>query len=519
MNLHLLIHNILYGFNILLTAFLIVLILFKSKRDTAAVMLVCVFVCVIVFVTSHVWGVSVQSGELSRRILMFNLTGTFLPVFTLHSSIAMFGQQKKYKKVLIWIYCVAAAIVAFFIFNPLLFLQTSVPKLYFPNYYVAGPYYWVMLAFFFSVLVYMFVVLFQVYRTSNGIDKKRAVYFALAAFFGYSIGSIDFFLIYNIPVDPLWGIFFIPIFAIPFTYAVVQYELMDIRLVAKKAFVYAVITVALGFIMIGFNYLNALIAQTIPGFPVWISSIILAIATSALGFFIWNKIRESDTLKYEFVTIVTHKFRTPLTYIKWSSDNIAKAVPADLAEDVKNIQTANGRLFELTNILAHLSDADDSSSGYRFEKLDLNKMLREIVDGSAQEAQSKKISLVYSQTPADPALADDQRIRFVFQTLVDNAIAYTPEGGKVIVTVLQSGAKIIVNVSDTGIGISKNEEKYIFNKFYRTPRATKTDTEGMGIGLFLAREIMKRHNGGITVESEGEGKGTSFTVTVPAAKP
>jgi signal transduction histidine kinase len=519
MNLHLLIHNILYGFDILLTAFLIVLILFKSKRDTASIMLVCVFLCVIVFVTSHILGVSVQSGELSRMILMFNLTGTFMPVFTLHSVLAMFGQQKRYKNILIAIYGTAVVIVAFFIINPFLFLQTSIPKLYFPNYYVAGAYYWVMLAFFFAVLICMFVQLSVIYRMSNGLDKKRAIYFAIAAFFGYSIGSVDFFLIYNIPVDPLWGIFFIPIFSIPFTYAVVQYELMDIKLVAKKAFVYATITVVLGFILIGFNYLNALIAQAIPGFPVWISSIILALATTALGFFIWNKIREADILKYEFVTIVTHKFRTPLTYIKWSSDNIAKAVPADLAEDVKNIQAANGRLFELTNILAHLSDADDSSSGYRFENLDLNKMLREIVDGSMQEAQSKKINLSYTPTPADPALADDQRIRFVFQTLVDNAVTYTPDGGKVTVTLLQSGAKIIVNISDTGIGIGKNEEKYIFNKFYRTPRATKTDTEGMGIGLFLAREIMKRHNGGITVESEGEDKGASFTVTLPAVKP
>ncbi len=463
-------------------------------------------------------GVSVIDPELSRRILMFNLNDILIPIFAAHSVFAFLGKQREERVAIITLYTVGISLIIFFIVNPTLFLVTSVPKMYFPNYYEPGPYYWVMLLFFFSACVYFFYKMLRMYRVANGIEKNRIIYFMVALLLGFAIGSTDFLLIYDIHFDPMWGFLFVPFFTIPFTYAAVQYELMSVRLIAKSAFIYAFVTAGIGLLLGALNYLNTFIIQVFPEFPVWVSSLFLALIASATALFIWRKSKESDVLKYEFVTIVTHKFRTPLTYIKWSTESLVKAVPENLVSDIKNIQTANSRLVELTNLLAHLSDADDSSTGYHFHPVDINTVIQEIVEGSQDTITSKGLTISYTHTPATLANVDEQRIRFVFQTLIDNAVTYTPQGGKILISLAQAGSKVSVTVTDSGIGISKNDTKYIFNKFYRTLAATKTDTEGMGIGLFLAREIIRRHNGSITVRSEGEGKGTSFTVFLPAAK-
>jgi signal transduction histidine kinase len=518
-NFHLFLHNFFFSFDVLLVLFLIFFTLIKAKKNTATVTLVLMFASVIVFVVSHMLGVSVADGEVSRQILMFNLDDILIPIFTAHCVFALLGRQHEEKKAIVAFYVVGLSLIAFFVLNPRLFLLTSVPKMYFPSYYQPGPYYWVMLVFFFSTCAYFFFKMIRIYRVSSGIEKNRIIYFFTALLLGFSLGSIDFLLIYNIPVDPLWGFLFVPLFTIPFTYAAVQYELMNIKFIAKNAFVYGLITVAIGIVLSGLNYLNTFIIQDFPEFPVWGSSLVLALIAAAAALFIWRKSKESDVLKYEFVTIVTHKFRTPLTYIKWSAENLVKEVTPELVGDVKNIQAANSRLVELTNLLAHLSDADDTSTGYHSQPIDIEKVLEEIIAASRGSAQAKGIDISYAHTPVAPANIDEQRMRFVFQTLLDNAATYTPAGGKITVSLSQIGSRIIVNFSDTGIGISKDDLKYIFNKFYRTLPATKTDTEGMGLGLFLAREIVRRHNGSLVVKSDGEGKGTSFILTIPIGMP
>jgi len=519
MNIHLLLHDLLYSFDVLLSFALIILLFFKAKgikRNT----IILAFLGIIIFVVSHSIGVSVTNSELSRQILMFNLVNLFLPVFTSHAIFAIIGKLKEQKYVIISTYVISISALIFFLINPSYFLVTSIPKMYFPNYYVAGPYYYLMLVYFFSLVTYAFVIMVKTYLVSNSIEKNRIKYFIFTVALAYLFGPIDFLLIYNIQIDPLWGFLFVPLFTIPFTYAIIHYELMDIRVVAKKAFVYIAVSAVIGFILVLLNYINNLIIRNYPAFPDWASSAILAFITSIGLFALWRKIRETDFLKYEFIDVITHKFRTPLTAIKWSSESLMESIPENLKIEISHIQKSANSLVDLTNLLANLSTADEQSFGYNFIKLDLNSLIENLIFECSEKIKAKNITLLPPLiNSSNFVMIDEQKIKFVFQTLLDNAISYTGQGGKISFEISVLNEKdVVVKISDTGIGISESEIKLIFTKFYRTESSKKVDTEGMGIGLYLTKRIVEKHNGKIWVKSDGDGKGSSFFVSLPICK-
>jgi signal transduction histidine kinase len=297
------------------------------------------------------------------------LSDIFIPIFTGHCVLAFIQKTKEQKYFIISSYVLGFGLLSFFLINPESFLVASVPKMYFPNYYVAGNYYFLMLILFFFLIGYVFVIMARTYVVSDFVNKNRIKYFALALFLGYSVGSINFLLIYNVLVDPMWGIFFIPLFSIPFTYAIVHYELMDIKIIAKKAFIYVSVSVIISFALISLNYLNSLIIKSTTKFPVWGSSFVLSFIATVVLIFLWKKLRETDFLKYEFINIITHKFRTPLTAIKWASDNLNESIPENLKEDVYTIQESSKSLVELTNVLTRLATTDNNIFGYVFKKL------------------------------------------------------------------------------------------------------------------------------------------------------
>lgn len=523
MNIHLIIHNAGYVLDVVMLVFFIILISLKAQKGMAKNGLILVFLGVIVFAVSHALGVSVSDPELSGKILMFNLVDILIPIFSAHCVFALLGKGTKQKKVLIVLYVVGIGLVSFFLLNPQLFLQTSIPKMYFPNYYVPGPYYWVMLLFFFSLSTYFFLWMRKMYVVADGVEKSKIKYFSSALLLAYLFGSVDFLLIYNIPFDPLWGFLFVPLFSVPFVYAVLQYDIMNISIVAQKAFIYAVITAVIGGVLSVLNYANTVIIQSYPGFPDWTSSLVLALFVALAVLLIWKKVREADILKYEFINVITHKFRTPITSIKWVSENLLEEAPESMKEDIKHLRLANERLGELTNLLVNLSGMDDKSYEYTFAPADIGALMNDCVADVMKKAESKHIELSYIPRSGMLTSIDAQKIKFVLQTMIDNSVTYTPDGGKIIVEASQTSGKfsvpkLIISVSDTGIGIPKDEIKHVFIKFYRTENGRKADTEGMGIGLYLARRIVERHNGKMFVQSAGNGKGSTFTVVLPMKK-
>jgi signal transduction histidine kinase len=246
---------------------------------------------------------------------------------------------------------------------------------------------------------------------------------------------------------------------------------------------------------------------------------IAVIAILTVGIY-WYRLRKNELLKYEFITIMAHKFRTPLTQIRWLAEMIISGEQDPLKkENLKQILKSNQKLIDLTGTLIELTEKNDSNSSYVFVRQPFCSFVRNIADSLKNMFHEKNIFLSI-QCPEEEIFArlDIERMGTVLQAILENACIYSPPGMNVNIFVSRSYRKITISVTDQGIGIAPDEIPKIFSKFYRAQKAQTMDTEGFGIGLFLARSIVRRHKGKIEVFSDGIGKGSTFTITIPRVK-
>ena len=243
--------------------------------------------------------------------------------------------------------------------------------------------------------------------------------------------------------------------------------------------------------------------------------VILAIAL------IVKKLKRNEKMKYEFITIIAHKFRTPLTYVKWICDSwVSEEQDSYKKKNLEDIRKSNQKLIDLTGTLIEIAESESNESPlYTLERVALPAMVREISNSFKDSFHEKNIFFsMNSETEDIYVKIDRPRFEFVMQTLLENAQTYTPTGKNVEVKVAKTFSKAVITVTDEGIGISRENLPNIFHKFYRTENAKRTDTEGLGIGLYLARSIIRHFRGKIDVYSAGEDRGTTFTLTLPRAR-
>ncbi len=476
-------------------------------------MLIFSFVATAVYTTSHLFAVNISNQLLSRQILTLNLSTIFIGVFIAHTVLALMNKIQEKKSQLISIYVFSIGLTLFMILYPAHFLSLSIPKMYFVNYYDAGNLYALMMAWNIIVAIYIFYQMLMKYRKADIILKNRLKYLFTAFLLAYIFGWQAYWLVFDINIDPAWGALMVPSFSILFTYAVLKYDLLDIRIIAKKALTYSSSVIIVGLSIVFFNFLNNFIISKVPSFPIWIFPIFLASIVVTIAIIIWNQLKQDDILKSEFISTVTHKFRTPLTHIKWSSENLSKLnLPEDAIVQIGYIQTANNNLVELTNLLVNISETESASYRYNVENLDLKRIIDEILIEIDNQLKIKNIKLKLILPETITVSGDDRRIKFAIQTLIENAIHYSNQSGEIEVKVSINDKKVTIAVKDHGIGMNKDEFPLLFSKFHRSKQATLSNTEGMGIGLFITKEIIARHKGKIWAESEGAGKGCTFFV-------
>lgn len=228
-----------------------------------------------------------------------------------------------------------------------------------------------------------------------------------------------------------------------------------------------------------------------------------------------------DRMKTEYVTIMSHKFLTPLTNIKWSADLLlgSEVDAKKKEENVKNILNNTERLVKLTSYLLNITEIEEGLFGYKFEKLDINAVLEEAIQNYSEESSRKNVKVAYHK-PKEGAYfvrGDKNKLNVAVSNYLDNSIKYTPRGGEVEISLEESGGELKVSVNDNGIGISPESVQSLFSKFFRDERAVSVHTEGSGIGLFIVKNIIERHGGKVGY-SAGEGKGSTFFLTLPLYK-
>ncbi|MBI2578061.1 MAG: GAF domain-containing protein [Candidatus Wildermuthbacteria bacterium] len=230
--------------------------------------------------------------------------------------------------------------------------------------------------------------------------------------------------------------------------------------------------------------------------------------------------KQIERLKTEFVSLAAHQLRTPLSAIKWTLrmllDGDVGAISKEQKEFLDRTYTSNERMIMLINDLLDVTRIEEGRYLYKPSFVQLEAIVENAVRMYKEEAEKKKITLSF-ENPKERlphVLVDAEKIMLAVQNLIDNAIRYTASGGKIRVGLETKQGKMQVFVSDNGVGIPADEQKRIFQKFFRASNVRTLDTEGSGLGLYIIKNIVEAHGGTVWFDSEVQ-KGTTFYFTLP----
>jgi signal transduction histidine kinase len=231
------------------------------------------------------------------------------------------------------------------------------------------------------------------------------------------------------------------------------------------------------------------------------------------------ELQRLDRAKSDFISIASHQLRTPLTTIKGFTSMILEGtygrISAKLRDKVEKVFESSERLIRLVNDLLDLSHMEGGKMEFNFAKVDFDKMVESVVEELKPQAQKKKLKLQISLPHRELWVwADEQKLRQVVMNLVDNAIKYT-EKGEVGVLLKEKNSFTQLAVRDSGIGMKPQDVERLFQKFVRGIEAPRYYTEGAGIGLYVAKQLIEAQKGRIWAESAGEDQGSTFYIKMP----
>jgi signal transduction histidine kinase len=223
-----------------------------------------------------------------------------------------------------------------------------------------------------------------------------------------------------------------------------------------------------------------------------------------------------EELKSNFMRMMSHDLKTPLARIQGMADVIRKDAAGLNETQTKALDTISRSSEELTEFIGSilsLSRIESKEMKLQLRSRDVNQILRDCVRKVEYMAGKKNIEITTEFEPLFSFKVDQDLLKTVFANLLENAVKYSPENTKILVSTEESGGEVIVQVADQGRGIPPEDMQHIFERFYRA-RNSRINTAGNGLGLYLAKYFVELHNGRIEVESILD-KGSTFTVRLP----
>jgi PAS domain S-box-containing protein len=222
--------------------------------------------------------------------------------------------------------------------------------------------------------------------------------------------------------------------------------------------------------------------------------------------------------KDEFITIASHELKTPVTsikgYIQVLRFNFEKEGNAAAAQVLGKVDTQINKLTTLISDLLDVKKIETGKLHYREEFFDYNELVKEIIEETGRVLTKHTVKYQLDETAL--VYGDRNKIGQVITNFIDNAGKYSPSNTDIIIETFKEGSKVKLAVSDSGIGIPKSQQPMIFDRFYRVSGTKENTYSGLGLGLYISFEIIKRHQGNIGVESE-EGKGSTFYFELPVS--
>lgn len=278
------------------------------------------------------------------------------------------------------------------------------------------------------------------------------------------------------------------------------------------------------FIVIGLLIIIAMIGTTFLARQYSDDPAIVIIAVSIMTAFLFvighavvmsfERLADASRMKSEFVSIVSHQLRSPLSAIKWQLelvlDSIQKADSGKIESTLASLREQNERMIALVNDLLEVNRIDDDRLLLRPTLVQLDAVIEELVLRYQPIAQKAQLKLFFEAKERPLwVFLDDSKLRWVAENLLENAVRYTLEGGEVHVRIFKDRSIARVEVGDNGVGIPLRDQDKIFTKFFRSENALRLRTQGSGLGLFLVRALAEAMGGKVGFASL-EGKGSTF---------
>lgn len=223
-----------------------------------------------------------------------------------------------------------------------------------------------------------------------------------------------------------------------------------------------------------------------------------------------------EELKSNFLRLMSHDLKTPLAKIQGMADILRKEpdrLSGTQAKALDEIVNSGDELEDFVSSILNLTRVESKDVKLQLHSRDINQILDQVIDRCSYLADRKRITITKEFEPLFSLKVDEDLMRQVFTNLLENAIKYSPEDRKVLVSTEDTQGGVLIQIADQGIGISQKEKSHIFDKFYRS-RDLDHNVSGTGLGLYLARYFVELHSGSIQVESEIN-KGSTFSVFLP----
>lgn len=242
----------------------------------------------------------------------------------------------------------------------------------------------------------------------------------------------------------------------------------------------------------------------------------------------FNKMVETNRMKSEFIAIVSHQLRSPLSVFKWTTDVLERQLKAEIQIDtptanyLDTLRSTTENMIALVNSLLEVTRIEARTFLLREEQFSLVDQTRSTVDNFIKYAEASNVHIAFEAEPNLPEVkADKERVGIIVQNLIDNSIRYTSKSGTIRIRITREKDSLKWSIQDEGIGVPTNQQRFIFQKFFRADNIKRSDsrtqTHGSGIGLFISKEIIEASGGHIGFVSE-ENKGSTFWFTLPLSR-
>ncbi len=399
---------------------------------------------------------------------------------------------------------------------------------------------WAYWFYFFYIITYFLMGIVKMiikHRGASGAEKNQLEIVFISILVSSSVGMFANLILPTINifeffwVGPLFSVFMV----LTIGYAIVRYQLFETKLITTEFLTFFLWALILLRVIYSTNTQDRVING------------LLFLATVLIGLYLIRnvvneifqrekieslakdleksneRLQELDQQKSEFVSLASHQLRGPLTAIKGYASML---LDDDFGEVKDGVRDAVDKIYKSTQDLVvvvgdylDVSRIEQGRMQYDFTDFDMRDLVATIITELRPNIERAKLTMEFDfDTTGDfPVHADQGKIKQVISNIIDNAIKYCPKGGIHIWLSHKEGKKVLVTITDTGVGIHPDVLPRLFEKFTRAPDASKTNIMGTGLGLYVARKMIEAHNGKIWAESPGVGKGSSFFIELDLA--